>query len=300
MAVVTSGICRDCRKPVLKGHAGSRFVMLEIGEFKTDVVPDQERYAVVRGRGLLSIGWLSSTPERCFREHRCADSFTTTAGGRLYNDVCPLCHATVMRGPLMTGRNVLVEDDPDGEWVMTRQDYPTKRWVITVPTGLTLPAADHFAPHWRYCTKLEAWRAVVDLNPTLRGCLACGQPMMGRLADPTHRTCGGIGSIYVAGLYPFGSAEWEGIPGWEKPSTRRTGDEDQCAAETRYAGQCQFSRDSDPDFTREHKTFCRRHNPARQCGRRTHANTACYSYTVDGRACDFHEGMPRMRTDITV
>ncbi|WP_156051530.1 hypothetical protein [Allokutzneria albata] len=106
--------------------------------------------------------------------------------------------------------------------------------------------------------------------------------------------CVQIPSIYKAARYPFTDPVWAELPGSEYDARPRKSKREQCAALTQTGDQCRFGRDSDVEFTAQDARFCCRHNPARHCGRATRANRPCSAYTIDGSACEFHDGMPRM------
>jgi hypothetical protein len=187
----------------------------------------------------------------------------------------------------------LVNIHDKGEFVPIRHDFPV-RHVMAMANAAVAAGTDRFTPHWRLCDKLALWRARIADKASIRGCIKCGQPMVGALADPSHKSCRDIPNIYVAARKPFSDGVWEGLPGADVAPARRTGEANQCIQQTRYQGQCIRNRDTDPGFTGLYAEYCKQHNPARMCHRTTRAQKACPDYTGDGSACDYHDGLPRL------
>lgn len=288
------GNCSDCRRPVFQGRTQGRYVVLDVKAYNTLTVDEQDRYDVRRWRGLVQLCTVpGEPPDKCLRTHQCATHRETQAGGRLFAEPCRLCGMECWRGELVFGKHTLVNDHPNGEYVAKKLELQDRR-VLVIEHAAPTPGEERFTPHWRLCAKLTDWRDRLRDRMSVRACERCGQPLVGSLTEPTHRLCMEIASIYTAAGKPYDDVVWAGLPGAIPPPKRRVGGADQCTAQTQYAGQCIRSFERKPEFTALYKTFCAQHNPARKCWRLTTRNTPCPAYTGDGRACEFHEQMPRL------
>ncbi|WP_285746489.1 hypothetical protein [Lentzea sp. NBRC 105346] len=272
-------------------------VVLDVTPFTTEAVPESDRYAISKRRGLVNLSIVpGQLPLQCLRRHKCAVGEETEIGLRLYAERCPLCAASCLRGELVSNRPVLVDKHPRGEFVPVKHEFrvPIRYWLARATYDIAKDA-DRYTPHWRLCEKLADWRARIADKVSIRACTDCGQPLTGPVTEPAHRSCREVSSIYRAALQPYDTEIWDGLPGAEPKPKRRSGEADQCVKMTTYGlGQCQRRRDTELEFTARYTEFCSMHNPARMCWRATRSQRPCTDRTGDGSACDYHEGLPRL------